>query len=148
MTWQFFVTNDIIAFKSIIFILTKTHESTFFSLFHWITKPQTFDTYTNNNLIQYALDSCICRYYKAMLPILVITFIDRITKSANQIWNRFIQEEDAALDQWISVLVLAILAIIIFVALRGPITVMLNGAVGKVGQETNELFNNATTNPT
>jgi hypothetical protein len=74
--------------------------------------------------------------------------LNRITKSANQIWNRFIQEEDAALDQWISVLVLAILAIIIFVALRGPITVMLNGAVGKVGQETNELFNNGITNPT
>lgn len=57
------------------------------------------------------------------------------------LWNRFITEEDAALDQWISVLVLAILAIIIFLALRGPIVRMLNGAVEKVGSETNGLFN-------
>jgi hypothetical protein len=56
-------------------------------------------------------------------------------------WNRLISEEDAALDQWISVLVLAILAIIIFLALRDPITNMLRGAVEKVGTETNGLFN-------
>lgn len=57
------------------------------------------------------------------------------------LWNRFVNEEDAALDQWITVLVLAILAIIIFLALRGPIVRMLNGAVTKVGEETNGLFN-------
>jgi hypothetical protein len=62
-------------------------------------------------------------------------------KKIQELWNRFIKEEDAALDQWITVLVLAILAIIIFLSLRGPIVRMLNGAVGRVGEETNNLFN-------
>lgn len=62
------------------------------------------------------------------------------------ILNRLIKEEDAALDQWITVLVLAILAIIIFLALRDPIVTMLNGAVEKVGTETNNLFTNTGTN--
>lgn len=65
-----------------------------------------------------------------------------------EVWNRLIKEEDAALDQWITVLVLAILAIIIFLALRDPIARMLNGAVEKVGQETNNLFTNTSTGTT
>ncbi|MDJ0626186.1 MAG: hypothetical protein QNJ31_07465 [Candidatus Caenarcaniphilales bacterium] len=56
-------------------------------------------------------------------------------------FNRLIKEEDAALDQWISVLVLAILAIILFLALRGPISTMLQDSVQRVGQETQNLFN-------
>ena len=58
------------------------------------------------------------------------------------IFKRLIEEEDAALDQWITVLVLAILAIIIFLALKKPIADMLTAAVSKVGSETNGLFNN------
>jgi hypothetical protein len=60
------------------------------------------------------------------------------------IFKRLIEEEDAALDQWITVLVLAILAIIIFLALKRPIATMLNGAVGEVGNQTNGLFSNNT----
>jgi len=64
-----------------------------------------------------------------------------------EVFNRLIKEEDAALDQWITVLVLAILAIIIFLALRDPIARMLNEAVEKVGFETNNLFSNSSTGP-
>lgn len=64
-----------------------------------------------------------------------------------EVFNRLIKEEDAALDQWITVLVLAILAIIIFLALRDPIAKMLHGAVEKVGFETNNLFSNTSTGP-
>jgi hypothetical protein len=60
------------------------------------------------------------------------------------IFKRLIEEEDAALDQWITVLVLAILAIIIFLALKRPIATMLEGSVNKVGTETNSLFTNNT----
>lgn len=63
------------------------------------------------------------------------------------IFKRLIEEEDAALDQWITVLVLAILAIVIFLALKNPIAAMLNGAVTKVGSETNGLFSNQGTGP-
>jgi hypothetical protein len=67
-------------------------------------------------------------------------------KNLKAIWNRLVNDESAALDQWITVLVLAILAIIIFLALRDPIARMLNGAVEKVGQETNNLFTNSGVN--
>ncbi|MDX1917918.1 MAG: hypothetical protein SFT81_02075 [Candidatus Caenarcaniphilales bacterium] len=62
-----------------------------------------------------------------------------------EVFNRLIHEEEGALDQWISVLVLAILAIIIFLFLRDPISQMLNNSVSRVGTETNNLFNTQTT---
>lgn len=65
-------------------------------------------------------------------------------KNVREVWNRFVNEEDAALDQWITVLVLAILAIIIFLALRKPIVNMLNGVVRKTGEQVNGLFTNDT----
>ena len=58
------------------------------------------------------------------------------------IFKRLIEEEDAALDQWITVLVLAILAITIFLALKRPISTMLTGSVNEVGKQTNGLFTN------
>ena len=58
------------------------------------------------------------------------------------IFKRLIEEEDAALDQWITVLVLAILAITIFLALKKPIATMLNSSVSTVGKQTEGLFNN------
>jgi hypothetical protein len=58
------------------------------------------------------------------------------------IFKRLIEEEDAALDQWITVLVLAILAITIFLALKRPIATLLEGNVNKVGEQTNALFAN------
>jgi len=61
------------------------------------------------------------------------------------IFKRLIEEEDAALDQWITVLVLAILAITIFLALKKPIAEMLNTSVSTVGKQTDELFENADT---
>ncbi len=61
-------------------------------------------------------------------------------KKITELYNRFTTEENAALDQWISVLVLAILAIVIFVSLKGPIINILNGIVNKTGEDVNNLY--------
>lgn len=61
-------------------------------------------------------------------------------KKIQELWNNFLIEEDAAIDQWISVLVLAILAIIIFIALRPRIINMLNGVTDRTGTQVNALF--------
>ena len=61
-------------------------------------------------------------------------------KKIIELYNRFTTEENAALDQWISVLVLAILAIVIFVSVKEPIIKILNGIVNKTGKDVNSLY--------